>query len=250
MFDLTGEVAVVTGASRGLGRSMARALAVAGAEVALASRTASHLKQVADEIKDLGRDALVLPCDVGDYYQLQGMLETAFHEMGKIDILVNNAGIALYRSFKEISYKEWRSYLDVNLNSAFGASKAVVPHMVKKGKGKIINISSVLGLRANWQSIAYCTTKAALIQFTRGLAFELGRYNINVNAIGPGWFKTDMTKILEDNPDAKKAILRRIPLGRMGDPRELDGAIVFLASHASDYMTGQTIFVDGGFLTS
>ena len=249
LFNLDGKVAIVTGASKGLGRSMAQALAGAGADIVLVARTMPLLDELAHKIESYGRKALPIQCDVGDNEKMQNMVEIAVKEMGKVDILVNNAGIGTDISFKNITYEEWEKHIRINLNSAFFACKALGPFMIRNRKGKVINITSVLGVRANWNSIAYCTNKAALTQFTRALAFEWARYKINVNDIAPGYFKTDLTKVVENYPETKRMIMEHIPLGRMGEPEELNGAVIFLSSNASDYMTGQTIFIDGGYLT-
>jgi NAD(P)-dependent dehydrogenase (short-subunit alcohol dehydrogenase family) len=249
LFNLDGKVALVTGASKGLGRSMANALAEAGADLVLAARHMDLLEEFANTLKGYGRKVFPVRCDVGDHGEVQKMISAAIHEMKKIDILVNNAGVAINKSFKDLDFDDWEGQIKVNLSSAFLTCKAVAPHMLKNRNGKIINIASVLGTRATWNSLGYCTTKAALIQFTRTLAFEWARYNVKVNCIAPGYFRTDMTQTLEDFPETKRMILEHIPFNRMGDPEELSGAVIFLASKASDYMTGQTIFVDGGYLT-
>jgi NAD(P)-dependent dehydrogenase (short-subunit alcohol dehydrogenase family) len=249
LFSLEGKVALVTGASKGLGRSMASALAEAGADLVLAARNMPLLEEFANVLNAYGRKVVPVKCDVGNHDEVQKMMSAAIHEMKRIDILVNNAGVAINKSFKDLDFDDWEGQIKVNLSSAFLTCKAVAPHMVKNRDGKIINIASVLGIRATWNSLGYCTTKAALIQFTRTLAFEWARYNIKVNCIAPGYFRTDMTQTLEDFPETKRMILEHIPFNRMGDPQELSGAVIFLASKASDYMTGQTIFVDGGYLT-
>lgn len=248
-FDLSGKTAIITGASKGLGYAMAKALAQAGADVVLTARTMPLLEELAQEVESYGRKAVSLKCDVGDYDQVQDMIQKAAAEMGKIDILINNAGMTMDRPFRDLSFEEWEKILQVNLNSSFSTCKAVGPYMVKQRSGKVINISSVLGERVTWNSLAYCTTKAALIQFTRALAFEWARYHVHVNSIAPGYFKTDLNQMFEDYPETKRRMLEHIPLGRMGNPEELNGLAIFLSSGASDYITGQTIFIDGGYLT-
>ncbi|HQM30727.1 MAG TPA: glucose 1-dehydrogenase [Syntrophales bacterium] len=247
LFGLEGKVALVTGASKGLGRSMSEALAVAGADVVLTARTMSLLEETAGLVARHGRRALPIKCDVGDDGNVQEMVKVAAREMGKIDILVNNAGMQINKAFRDETYDNWDRHLKVNLYSAFSTCKAVGPLMVKQKKGKVINIVSVLGVRAFWNTIAYSTTKGALIQFTRAMALEWARFNINVNAIGPGWFKTEIVEILDKYPESKKMVLGHIPFGRLGEPAELSGVVIFLASPASDYMTGETVFVDGGY---
>ncbi len=247
LFSLEGKVAVVTGASKGLGRSMSEALAAAGADVVVTARTMSLLEETAQIVTKLGRRALPIQCDVGDDQSVQQMIKTAAQEMGKIDILVNNAGMQVNTAFRDETYENWDKHLKVNLYSAFSTCKAVGPLMTKQKKGKVINIVSVLGERAFWNTIAYCTTKGALIQFTKVMALEWARFNINVNAIGPGWFKTEIVEVLDKYPESKKMVLGHIPLGRLGEPAELAGVVIFLSSAASDYVTGETIFVDGGY---
>ena len=249
LFDLREKKAVITGASKGLGYAMAKALSQAGADVVLTARTMPLLEELAQEITGYGCKAIPLKCDVSDYDQVQKMIQNAAAEMGKIDILINNAGIALDRPFKDMSFDEWEKILQVNINSTFSTCKAVGPYMVKQRSGKVINISSVLGERATWNSLAYCTTKAALIQFTRALAFEWARYRVHVNSIAPGYFKTEMNELFDEYPETKRRLLEHIPFGRMGNPEELDGLAIFLSSEASNYITGQTIFIDGGYLT-
>lgn len=248
-FDLSGKVALVTGASKGLGNAMAKALAQAGADVVLTARTLPLLEELAQVIEGYGRKALALQCNVGVYDEVQKMVKIAVEEMGKIAVLINNAGMTLNRPFRDLTYEEWETIIHVNLNSVFSACKAVGPHFVKQRRGKVINVSSVLGERATWNSLAYCTSKAALIHFTRALAFEWARYQVNVNSIAPGYFKTEMSDMIEGHPETKKMVIEHIPFGRMGNPEDLDGLAIFLSSSASDYITGQTIFIDGGYLT-
>lgn len=248
LFSLKGKVAIVTGASKGLGKAMAEALAGAGADVVVAARTISLLEETAEVITRYGRRALPIKCDVANDDDVQKMVKVAVQEMGKIDILVNNAGIQISKSFKSETYESWDRHIKVNLYSAFSTCKAVGPLMVRQKRGKVINIASVLGERVTWAALPYCTSKGALIQFTRALAFEWARYNINVNAIAPGWFETEIIDVLNQFPENKRRVLEHIPLGRIGQPPELSGTVIYLASSASDYMTGETIFIDGGYM--
>lgn len=248
-FSLNGKVAIVTGASKGLGSYMAKALAQAGADIVLTARSMPLLEELATVIEGFGRKALPIQCDVSDHTAVQKMIKTAADEMEAIDILINNAGVAIPNTFKDISHEEWEKHFSINLNSAFSATQAVGNYMLKQRRGKVINISSVLGTRAHFNSVAYCTTKAAMIQLTRTLAFEWARFNVNVNAIAPGYIRSEMSDIIDNYPDTKRRILEHIPSGRLGEPEELDGLVIFLSSAASDYITGQTVFIDGGYLS-
>lgn len=245
---LTGKIAVVTGASRGLGRAMALGLAEAGADIALVSRGMERLKIVASEINQLGRKAISISADVANLDHVNAMVERTVDEFGRIDILVNNAGTTVRMSAEEFTEEAWDKVLDVNLKGAFFCAQAVGKVMIKQRSGKIINTASLLSVIGVPNTAAYGVSKGAISQMTKTLAVEWAKYNINVNAIGPGYFRTDLTKPLQDDETRSAQILSRIPMQRWGDPEELKGAVVFLASEASSYMTGQTIYVDGGWL--
>ncbi|MBI3332784.1 MAG: glucose 1-dehydrogenase [Candidatus Omnitrophica bacterium] len=246
LFDLTGKAALVTGASRGIGRAIARALAEAGCDLALNARSPESLKEVSEEILRLGRKSLIIAGDVSEEDQVTGFVKKAQEAFGKIDVLVNNAGIWEGTYFLRLPKSDWDKMLNVNLTGAYLVAKAVGRVMLKQRSGKIINISSVLGLRGSPQAVAYCVTKGGVIQMTRVMAIELGPAGIQVNCLAPGLIATDMTREYTQDEAAMKEYLARVPLRRYGRPEELAGSVVFLASKASDLMTGQVIVVDGG----
>ena len=246
LFDLSGKVALVTGASRGLGKAMAIALAKAGCHVALNARSADSLKSVAEEIQRLGRRTFLAAGDVGDESQVDQFVKAIQKEFGRIDILVNNAGVWEGTYLVRLKKEDWDKVIQTNLTGAFLVSKAAARIMLKARSGKIINISSVSGFRGSPESLAYCAAKAGIIQMTRVMAIEMGPAGVQVNCIAPGLFATDMTKEYTEDPEAMKQYLPRIPSQRYGQPEELAGTVIFLASKASDHITGQTIVIDGG----
>lgn len=246
-FQLDGKTAVVTGAGRGIGRALAIGLAEAGADVALLSRTDEDLKGTAAAIEDLGRQALVLPTDVTDREQVHRAITNVKSKWGKIDILVNNAGMNIRSRALEVTDDEWQTIMDTNLKSAFMMSQEAGKVMKEQESGgKIINIASVAGQVALRTGVVYASTKAALMQMTKVLAMEWGQYGINVNAIGPWYFKTPLTEKLLSDEAYVNDILAVTPLKRIGELPELVGPAVFLSSDAGNYVTGQTLFVDGG----
>lgn len=246
--SLAGKTAVVTGASRGLGRAMALGLAEAGADLVLVSRGMSGLRKVSREIDRLGRKSLPIGADISNLKDINAMVERAMGEFGRIDILVNNAGTTFRMPSEDFTEEAWDKVIDVNLKGAFFCAQAVGKVMIDQRAGKIINIASLLSVIGVPTAVAYAASKGGISQLTKTLAVEWAKYNINVNAIGPGYFRTDLTKPLQEDENRSARILSRIPLGRWGDPDDLKGVVVFLASSASDYITGQTIYVDGGWL--
>lgn len=248
--NLSRKVAIVTGGSRGLGKGMALALAEAGADVVVASRTLSALKEVSQEIKDKGRSSLPIELDVWDLSSINRMVENAVKEFGKIDILVNNAGMNVRKPTIEVTEEDWNKIVNTNLKGTFFCAQAVGKVMIKQTKGKIINIGSLTSKVAFPNMAVYAATRGGILQLTKSLAVEWAKYNINVNAIGPGYFKTSQTATLFADKHWVEEILKKIPLGKTGLPEDLGGTVVFLASEASDYITGQMIFVDGGWLAA
>jgi NAD(P)-dependent dehydrogenase (short-subunit alcohol dehydrogenase family) len=245
--SLEGTVAIVTGGGSGLGREMALALARAGADVVLAARRPKPIESVADEIRAIGPRALAQPTDVTDAGQVGRLVETTVRQFGRVDVLVNNAGMVGGQGGKpiwDITDEEWRTVLDANLSGAFYCARAVARHMVERGSGKIVNVSSGFGLRGGRDNYMYACSKGGVIQLTRALATSLGRYGITSNCIVPGFFPTEGTEASHESlPTAKF-----VPLGRVGDPREVGPVAVFLASRASDYMNGEMFVIDGGGL--
>jgi NAD(P)-dependent dehydrogenase (short-subunit alcohol dehydrogenase family) len=245
-FRLTGKVCMVTGASRGLGRAMAVALAEAGADLVVTARSEGAIEETAGAIRERGRRALAIPCDVHDAKSVVGMVDRTMAEFGRIDVLVNNAGGGDMKPIIEMDEAQWLDIIDLNVNSMFRMCKAVGPHMIARRRGKVINMSSMYGLIGEKNVTAYCAAKGAILNFTRALALEWAEYNITVNALAPGYIYTERTSRVFDNPDLSVAFTRRIPLGRVGQADELGPLVVYLASEASDFMTGSVIVIDGG----
>ncbi|GAA0348078.1 glucose 1-dehydrogenase [Bacillus carboniphilus] len=243
---LEGKNAIVTGAGRGIGRAIAIGYAEAGANVALLSRTEEDLKEVAGQIEALGQKAIIIPTDVTERKAVQKAIQTANDQLGSIDILVNNAGMNIRSKALEVTDEEWETIMQTNLKSAFMCSQEVGKIMKEQKSGKIITIASVAGHVALRTGVVYAATKAALIQMTKVLAFEWGQYGINVNAIGPWYFKTPLTEPLLKDEQYVSDILAVTPLKRIGELPELVGPAVFLASEGANYISGQTLFVDGG----
>ena len=248
-FKLDKKVALVTGAGQGLGQAMAIALAEAGADIVGLDRGSSEA--TSEIVSALGRRYLQVVCDLrqANAEQLNQMVSDAIGQMGSLDILVNNAGIIRRAPALEFSEADWDDVLQINLKAAFFLSQAAGRVMVQQGHGKIINIASMLSFQGGIIVPSYTAAKSGLAGITRALANEWAKYNINVNAIAPGYMATDNTAALRANPDRAPAILERIPAGRWGSPEDLKGAVVFLASTASDYMHGAIVPVDGGWLT-
>ena len=250
MFQLTGKVAIVTGASRGVGQAIAKGFAQSGADLVLVSRNLPALEEVAKEIEGLGRKALPLSADIGNPEDIQKVVEATLKVFPRIDILVNNAGISpILKRAEEMTLKEWEEIVRVNLTGTFLFCQAAGRVMMKQGGGKIINMVSVGGVVAFPKQIAYCATKGGILQLTKVLAVEWTRYNIQVNAIGPAYLETELTKGMRESKTISEDLLRKTPMGRFGRPEEIVGAAIYLASDASSYTTGQTLFVDGGWLS-
>jgi 2-deoxy-D-gluconate 3-dehydrogenase len=243
---LDGKVAVVTGAGRGLGRVAALAFAEAGADVALLARSATEIADVARAVEGLGRRALALPTDVADEAAVEEAAEAVVEELGRVDVLVNNAGIAKPAPLLELPLEDLRRVLDVNVVGAFLCARAFGGHMVAARSGCIINVASVAGLAGEPQLTAYCASKGAIIAFTRALAVEWARHGVTVNALAPGYFRTDLNAAALDDPELGPKIVRHIPLGRTGQPDELGPTFVYLASEACAFMTGAVLVIDGG----
>jgi len=249
LFDLTGKVAIVTGASRGLGQYLARALARAGADLVVTSRTLESLQEFTSEIEALGRRVLPLALDVRDHQSIQVMADAAFAHYGKIDILVNNAGCNVRKPAVDVSWDDWNLVLNTNLRGGFFVAQAVAKKMIPAKYGRIVNIGSVTTVAGYAGITPYCASRGGVKQMTMSLADDWGQHGITVNCLAPGWFKTAQTKVLYDNQEWVDYLVDRIPLKRPGQPHDLDGTVIFLASDASAYMTGQTLLVDGGIST-
>jgi NAD(P)-dependent dehydrogenase (short-subunit alcohol dehydrogenase family) len=249
LFDLSGKVAIVTGTSRGLGQYFARALARAGADLVITSRKLSSLTEFKQEIESLGRKALPVQLDVLSQSDIENMVKMTVKEYGKIDILVNNAGLNIRKPSIEVSSQDWDTVLDTNLKGSFFCAQAVAKEMIKRKYGRIINIGSCTCVFGMEGIAPYTASRGAILLMTRSLAAEWGRFGVTVNVLAPGWFKTAQNAVLYENKQWVSYITSRIPLNRPGQPHDLDGAVVFLASDASEYITGQMILVDGGFTT-
>ena len=248
LFDLTGRVAIITGGSIGLGRQMAQGLAEAGASVVLCARKKERCQQAAQELqKTAGVKTLALACDVKNPASIQEVVDATLAAFGQIDILINNAGVSWGAPVEEMTLEQWNKVIETNLTGTFLCSQAVGKVMIRQKRGKIINIASVAGLGGSspqLQAIGYHASKGGVIIFTKDLACKWAMHNIHVNAIAPGWFPTHMSEIVIQR--GKDSLLAGIPLGRFGSEQDLKGAAVFLASDASDYVTGHVLVVDGG----
>jgi len=261
-FRVDGKVAIITGGGRGIGGAIALTLAEAGADITVVARTEEQVEETAEEIRKLERKALAIPADVSQADQVKKVVEQTIAQFGKIDILINNAGIivrkpvtllpgekaSVYGGTKSEAHtlEDWQQVMDVNLTSAFLFAQAVGPHMTKQRKGKVINTSSTAADEGLPSLASYSASKAGLSTFTRCLASEWGPFNINVNAVAPGIIVTEMTAHHFKDPKNKKVFLDRIPLGRLGQPRDVALLVLFLAAEASDYLTGQIFTIDGG----
>ena len=248
-FDLTGKVALVTGASRGLGQQFARALARAGADLAITARQVDSLCATREEVAALGRRATPLPLELRDYDSIQRLVAGVIEAYGRIDILVNNAGCNVRKPAVEVTPEDWDLVLDTNLRGTFFVAQAVAKHMIARKYGRIVNIGSVTSVFGYAGLAPYGASRGGVKQLTMSLADDWGRHGITVNCLAPGWFKTAQNAALYEDREWVEYLQDRIPLKRVGQPGDLEGAIVFLASDASAYLTGQTLLVDGGIST-
>jgi gluconate 5-dehydrogenase len=248
-FDLTGRVALVTGASRGLGQYFGRALARAGADLAISSRDRASLEPFVQEIEALGRRAVPLELDVRSHDSIQAAVAEANAAFGAVHILVNNAGCNVRKPALEVTWDDWNLVLDTNLRGSFFVAQAVAPGMIARGGGRIINIGSVTSVAGYAGLGPYGASRGGIRQLTMSLADDWGPHGLTVNCLAPGWFRTEQNKVMYEDPEWVEYLCERIPLRRPGRPADLEGVIVFLASDASEYVTGQTILVDGGIST-
>jgi NAD(P)-dependent dehydrogenase (short-subunit alcohol dehydrogenase family) len=249
LFDLSGQVALITGTSRGLGQYFARALARSGADIAMTSRDRGSLHDFAREIEAVGRKAFATELDVRDQASIQRAVAEVEDHFGKIDILVNNAGCNIRKPALDVTWEDWNTILDTNLRGAFFVAQAAARGMIARGYGRIINIGSVTSVAGYAGLAPYGASRGGIRQLTMSLADDWGRHGVTVNCLAPGWFKTKQNEVLYQNAAWVEYITDRIPVKRPGRPDDLDGAIVFLASEASRYVTGQTLLVDGGIST-
>ena len=249
LFDLAGQVAIVTGTSRGLGQYFARALAKAGADLILTSRNCETLSEFEAEIRSLGRRCVSLELDVREEASIKRMAVEAEAAFGQIHILVNNAGCNVRKPAVDVSWNDWNLVLDTNLRGSFFVAQAIARGMIAHNYGRIINIGSVTSVFGFAGLAPYCASRGGIRQLTMSLADDWGRHGVTVNCLAPGWFKTEQNKVLYEDPEWVEYLTDRIPVKRPGLPHDLDGAVVFLASEASRYITGQTLLVDGGIST-
>jgi gluconate 5-dehydrogenase len=249
LFDLSGRVAIVTGTSRGLGQYMALALAKAGADLVLTSRTRESLRAFEVEIKGLGRRAVSLELDVRNLASIERMAAEAEKEFGQLDILVNNAGCNVRKPALDVTWDDWNLILDTNLRGSFFVAQAVARRMIPRGYGRIINIGSVTSVAGYAGLGPYGASRGGIRQLTMSLADDWGKHGLTVNCLAPGWFRTEQNKVLYENKEWVDYLCDRIPVKRPGRPEDLDAAVVFLAAEASRYVTGQTLLVDGGIST-
>jgi 2-deoxy-D-gluconate 3-dehydrogenase len=250
LFDLTGKVAIVTGGNGGIGLGMARGLAQAGASIAIAGRQKGKNAEAAKALAGAGAKAIALEFDNGDEKSCRAMVNEAAKQLGRVDILVNNAGIAIRKAPEAYTADDWRKVIDVNLSGAFYCAQAAYPHMVKAGGGKIVNTGSMLSIFGMPHAVAYGASKGGIVQMSRSLATAWAKDNIQVNSILPGWINTDLTASARVEVEGlNERVLARTPTKRWGEPEDFAGIAVFLASSASDFITGVAIPVDGGFST-
>lgn len=247
VFELRGQVALVTGASKGLGKSMAMALAEAGADIVMVARGPVKLAEAEKEVADMGVRTLAIAADVTIPEDVEKVVNQALAKFGKIDILVNNVGTYTGKPIVESTTEDWSNLINTNLTSTYLCCRTVGKHMIERQRGKVVNMAAAIGALGARNSAAYCASKGGVIQLTRALAVEWARYNITVNAIAPGTMETEITAKMLEDPKVRKALESKVPMKRIGRPSDLTGTVVFLSASGSDYITGQTVFVDGGF---
>ena len=250
LFDISGRSAIVTGASRGLGAAAAETLAGAGARVALLGREIETLHETEQRLSHHGTETMSVRCDVGDPSQIAAAVGSVTERFGAIDILVNNAGIIRRAPAAEYTLDDWNDVLAVNLTGMFLMAREVGRGMIERGSGKIINIASLLSFSGGMNVVGYTASKSAVAGVTKALANEWARHGVNVNAIAPGYFHTEATEALRGNRERYQGLLARIPAGRWGEPEDLSGTILYMASPASDYVHGHLLVVDGGFMAA
>ncbi|WAX58377.1 glucose 1-dehydrogenase [Jatrophihabitans cynanchi] len=244
--DLSGRTAIITGAGRGIGRAIALALAAAGADVVIAARSSDQLDVVVDEIETSGGQAFACPTDVTDASAVENLVESTVARFGRVDILVNNSGIIASSLLLEQEPEEWDRVIATNLRGVYLATRAVGRHFVAQRSGKVVNVASNFAFTGIARHAAYCASKAAVVAFTRAMASEWARHNVQVNALAPGYFATDLNSDLRADEPALQRVLKAIPARRMGAVEELGPWLLLLAGPASDFMTGQAIVIDGG----
>ena len=248
MFNLKDKVAIITGSRRGIGRGIAEKLAEAGANVVISDISQEDCEAAANEIAEKFHvQALAVKCDVSSKKEVDDLIQKTVEKFGKIDIMVNNAGIFFQKPFLEYTEKDWDKIMDINLKSVYLCSQAAAREMVKRNYGKIVNITSIAGVVGYPGAAAYCASKAGMINLTKEMALELAPNKINVNAVAPGVIETPMTKFIIENKEAFEATLAAIPWKRQGQPSDIANAVHYLASDEADYVTGQTLIVDGGW---
>lgn len=247
LFNLTGKVAMVTGSTRGLGETSAKALAKAGADIAVCGRNPQDLERVSAEIQRMGRKSQGFELDVLSKEKVKKAVEQILNYFGRVDILVNNAGTNYRVPVLEYPEEQWDLIINTNLKGYFLVTQAVVPQMIERGYGKVINMSSIFGKTPLPNQLAYASSKGGVDQMTKVMALEWAKKGVRVNAIGPTYFETDMVKQIRNDPERFNFINERTPMGRWGYLPELEGTVIFLAAPASDFITGQIIYVDGGW---
>lgn len=247
LFDLTGQVALVTGASRGLGRAIALSLGKAGASLALCARSKAGLAETKAAAEALGVRAESFEMDVLRAASVRSAVAAAVQAFGHLDVLVNDAGVNVRKPTLELSEEEWDLVLDTNLKGYFLVAREVGAHLVARGRGKVINVSSIFGAVGSANQLAYACSKGGVVQMTKVMAIEWARSGVTVNAIAPTYFETPLVSALLHEPERSRFVAERTPMGRWGQPEELEGTVVWLASRGSDFVTGQTIYVDGGW---